>query len=72
MPEGIFLLKRAFQKYYDWKLWIDCSFETALERALQRGHRKGLPPDGTVRAYRTIYFPAEEIHFRRDDLKRGR
>jgi uridine kinase len=64
--EGIYLLKRAFRGHYDWKLWVDCSFETALERALRRG-QEGLPPEETIRAYRTIYFPAQEIHFRLDE-----
>lgn len=64
--EGIYLLKRAFQHRYDLAFWIDCSFETALERALAR-RQEGLPPDETIRAYRTIYFPAQEIHFARDN-----
>jgi uridine kinase len=64
--EGIYLLKRAYRHYYDWALWVECSFETALERALQRG-QEGLPPAETIQAYRTIYFPAQEIHFRLDD-----
>lgn len=64
--EGIFLLKPAFRPHYDLSVWIDCSFETALERALARG-QEGLSRDETIRAYRTIYFPAEELHLRRDD-----
>lgn len=64
--EGIYLLKRAFQHYYDWTMWVECSFATALERALQRG-QEGLPPEQTVRAYQTTYFPAQEIHFRMDE-----
>jgi len=64
--EGIYLLKRELRAHYDLSLWIDCSFETALERALARG-QEGLPPEETVRAYRTIYFPAQEIHFARDE-----
>jgi uridine kinase len=64
--EGIYLLQRAFRKHYHWKVWVDCSLETALERALRRG-QEGLPPDETIHAYRTIYFPAQEIHFRLDD-----
>jgi uridine kinase len=63
--EGVYLLKRAFRADYDWAVWIECSFETALERALAR-KQEGLAPDETVRAYRTIYFPAEEIHLARD------
>jgi len=66
--EGIYLLKRAFQTYYDLAVWIDCSFETALERAIARA-QEGLPPEQTIAAYRTIYFPAQRIHFQRDDPK---
>jgi uridine kinase len=64
--EGIYLLKREFQSYYDLSSWIECSFDTALERAIARA-QEGLPPEDTVAAYRTIYFPAQEIHFERDN-----
>jgi uridine kinase len=64
--EGIYLLKRSFQEYYDLSVWIECSFQTALERALARA-QEGLTPESTTEAYRNIYFPAQEIHFRRDD-----
>ena len=64
--EGIYLLKREFQSYYDLSFWIECSFDTALERAIARA-QEGLPPEDTVAAYRTIYFPAQEIHFERDN-----
>jgi uridine kinase len=63
--EGIYLLKRAFQDYYDYSVWIDCGFETALERAIARG-QEGMAAAETIKAYRTIYFPAQEIHFERD------
>jgi uridine kinase len=64
--EGIYLLKRELRAHHDVSFWIDCSFETALERAIARA-QEGLPVDETVRAYRTIYFPAQEIHFTRDE-----
>jgi uridine kinase len=63
--EGIYLLKPAFRGYYDLSEWIECSFETALARAIAHA-QEGLPPDETVQAYRTIYFPAQRIHFERD------
>jgi len=63
--EGIFLLKRALRAHYDLSIWLDCSFETALKRAIARA-QEGLPPEETVRAYETIYFPAQRIHFDRD------
>ena len=66
--EGIYLLKREFQAHYDRSVWIECGFETALERALARG-QEGLPPDETVRDYRDIYNPAQELHFQRDNPK---
>ena len=66
--EGIYLLKRAFMAHYDMSIWIECSFETALERAVSRG-QEGLPPKETIRDYRTIYIPAQEIHFQRDNPK---
>jgi len=63
--EGIYLLKRDLRPYYDLSVWIDCSFETALARAVARA-QEGLSPEETVRAYRTLYFPAQSIHFVRD------
>jgi uridine kinase len=68
--EGIYLLKREFLAHYDLSFWIDCSFDTALARALVRW-QEGLSADETVAAYRTTYFPAQELHFARDDPKTG-
>ncbi len=64
--EGIYLLKRAYRGYFDLTFWVECTFETVLERALQRG-QEGLPPAETIRAYETIYFPAQQIHFAKDN-----
>jgi uridine kinase len=63
--EGIFLLKVAFRGYYDLALWVDCTFETALERALGRG-QEGLCAAETMRDYERIYFAAQRIHFAKD------
>ncbi len=68
--EGIYLFKRAYRRHFDLAMWVECSFETALERALRRA-QEGLPPPETIRAYETIYFPAQRIHFERDDPRRG-
>jgi uridine kinase len=63
--EGILLLKQAYRPRYDLSFWIDCTFETALERAISRA-QEGLTAAETVRAYETIYFPAQRIHLDRD------
>jgi uridine kinase len=70
LVEGIFIYKRAHRSCFDLAAWIDCSFETALERALGRA-QEGLPPAETIAAYETIYFPAQRLHGRRDEPRRG-
>jgi uridine kinase len=64
--EGIFLLKRSLQSLYDLSFWIDCRFETALNRAIARS-QEGLSPAETRTAYNTIFFPAQRLHFDRDE-----
>jgi uridine kinase len=63
--EGIFLFKPPYRDHFDLKVWIDCSFDVALQRAVARG-QEGLPPEETKRAFETIYFPAQRIHLDRD------
>jgi uridine kinase len=64
--EGIFLFKPAYRHHFDLTVWIDCSFECALERTVGRG-QEGLPPTETIKAFKTIYFPAQLIHLARDN-----
>lgn len=68
--EGIFIYKRAYRPHFDLAFWIDCSFETALERALRRA-QEGLSQGETVEAYRTIYFPAQRLHQDLDQPRGG-
>jgi uridine kinase len=63
--EGIFLFKAAYRQFFDLAVWIDCSFPTALARAIARG-QEGLSPAKTIAAYERIYFPAQTIHFAQD------
>jgi uridine kinase len=65
LVEGIFLFKPAYRKFFDLTVWIDCSFATALARAIERG-QEGLSPAKTIAAYETIYFPAQRIHLAQD------
>jgi uridine kinase len=64
--EGIFIFKRQFVRHFDFKIWIDCSFATALSRAIERS-QEGLSAEETVIAYDTIYFPAQRLHLRKDE-----
>lgn len=64
--EGIFLLRRELRAYYDLAVWIECSFETALRRAMAR-NQEGLSEDVLIEEYTRVYFPAQEHHLLRDD-----
>jgi uridine kinase len=66
LVEGIFLFKREHRELFDLAIWIDCSFPTALARALRRA-QEGLSSAEAIHAYETTYFPAQEIHFARDN-----
>ena len=58
LVEGIFLFKRALLNYYDSKIWIDCSFETGLQRAIAR-NSENLSKEQLVRDYNAHYYPAQ-------------
>jgi uridine kinase len=64
--EGIFIFKRELVPHFDLKIWIECSFETALRRAVVRG-QEDLSPADTIAAYETIYFPAQRHHLKVDN-----
>jgi len=66
LVEGIFLFKREYRPHFDLAIWIDCSFPTALARAIDRA-QEGLSAAKTIAAYETIYFPAQRIHLNRDN-----
>jgi uridine kinase len=63
--EGIFLFKSAYRSHFDVKVWIECSFTTALQRAIIR-RQEGLPSAETKQAFEARYFPAQRLHFERD------
>lgn len=66
LAEGIFLFKKEFLSCYDLKVWIDCSFTTGLARAIRRNVEK-LDEASLIRDYQTYYYPAQQIHFEKDD-----
>jgi len=63
--EGIFLFKPQFARHFDLRIWVECTFETALTRAVERS-QEGLTKDLTIEAYSRIYFPAQLIHIEYD------
>jgi len=68
--EGIFLFKPAYRRHFDLAVWVECSFSTALQRAIKRS-QEGLSLEETIKAFETIYFPAQRIHLARDNPRRA-
>ena len=64
--EGILLLKRSFQHFYDLKIWIECSWETALARAIKR-NQEGISLEELIQDYQNLYFPVQRLHLQLDD-----
>jgi len=63
--EGILLLKKKYLPYYDYKIWIDCSFETGMQRAISRNAEK-LEKEKLIEDYNTFYYPAQRLHLEKD------
>jgi len=63
--EGIFIFKQQFRQHFDFRCWVGCPFDVALQRALRR-NQEGLPEAAIVRDYQTIYFPAQRLHMDQD------
>lgn len=63
--EGILLFKKKYLLYYDYMISVDCSFETALQRAVKR-NVENLTEESLIHDYHYYYFPAQQFHFRKD------
>lgn len=69
LVEGIFLFKQALLNYYDLKIWIDCSFETGLQRATAR-NIENLSEVRLVHDYNTYYYPSQRHHLQNDEPRK--
>lgn len=66
--DAILLFQEKYLPFYDYKIWIDCSFETGLQRALQRNVEK-LDEETLKHDYDTYYYAAQRLHFEKDRPK---
>ena len=64
--EGILLFREKYIPCYDYKIWIECSFETGLQRAIHRNVEK-LDELQLIFDYNTYYYPAQRLHIDRDN-----
>ena len=66
--DGILLFQEKYLGHYDYKIWVHCSFETGLKRALERNSEK-LAEKQLISDYNNYYYPAQYLHFERDNPK---
>jgi len=64
--EGILLFRSPYADKFDVKIWVECPFDVALERALHR-NQEDLDIEAVTRKYQRIYHPAQRIHLTQDD-----
>lgn len=64
--ESVFLLKREWRSRYDLSYWVECCYETALARARDRSPFGAFDEEVEL-DFRRIRFPAQEMHFTRDE-----
>ncbi len=62
--DGIFLMRPELLSYWDFKIWIDVTFETALSRALIRDIDQFETPEIIQQRYSTRYFPAQRQYMK--------
>ena len=67
--DGILLFQEQYLSHSDYKIWIDCSFEKALQRAISRNVEK-LDETKLIHDYETYYHAAQRLHVERDDPKK--
>ena len=64
--EGILLFQKHLLSHYDLKVWIDCSFENGMQRAISR-NVEHLSEQQLIHDYNTYYYPAQHYHLQKDN-----
>ncbi len=65
--DGVFLFRPEINSWWDYRIFVDVSFETALCRAVARDASRMGGESAVEERYRNRYFPGQEIYFRRVD-----
>ena len=65
LVEGILLFQERWIPFFDHKVWIECGFDTALQRAIRRNVEK-LDEKKLIVDYHTYYYAAQRLHFQKD------
>jgi uridine kinase len=70
LVDAILLLQSKYLSFFDFKIWIDCSFETGLKRAIQRNVEK-LDEARLIHDYDKYYYATQRLHFEKDNPRQA-
>lgn len=60
--DGVFLLRRELEAYWDFTVFVDASFEVTLERARERDLNLFGSDDDVLRQYEQRYIPGQKLY----------
>ena len=60
--DGIFLFNEHLLSYWDYKLYIDASFDNTMKRAIIRDNELFGGTDNVIRLYEKRYIPGQEMY----------
>ncbi len=63
--EGIFLFNEFLFPYWDYKLFIDASFETTMQRAIVRDNKLFGGEEKTIQLYKKRYIPGQKMYMQK-------
>ena len=62
--EGVFLFKQEIMPYLDYKIYLDVSFETILERVKLRDKLVLGSEEEIIKKYQEKYIPGQKLYFK--------
>lgn len=60
--DGVFLLRPELDAYWDYRIWVEASFEATLERALRRDRALFGSEAATRSRYQQRYIPGQRLY----------
>jgi uridine kinase len=60
--DGIFLFNEQLISYWDYKLYVDASFENTMERAIIRDNELFGGTENVIKLYKKRYIPGQEMY----------
>ncbi len=69
--DGIFLFNQHLFSYWNYKIYIDASFENTMQRAIIRDNELFGGTDNVVKLYQDRYIPGQELYLQKHTPKKN-